>query len=168
MSKITAFLALSSLVLVSFGARAEEPAKKMGHEKSHGVSAKLELSPELAVLLRKEMKAIDGGMKELLSALSGGEFENAAKIARDLEATYILRQSLTKPQMKELHTRVPKGFLTMDHAFHARAGRLAKAADAQDGEVAAFYYSELVQACVGCHSHYATERFPGFAKKKTP
>jgi hypothetical protein len=79
-----------------------------------------------------------------------------------MHESYIMKKSLTQPQMMELKRKLPREFKQLDGAFHARAKQLGQAAASKGPELVAFHYSRLVEACAGCHSAFAKNRFPGF------
>ena len=118
-----------------------------------------ELSSGTRDLLRSEMFAISKGMNELFSAYYSGDFEEVSRIAKNIENTFILKNKITKEQRHEIHTKLPKAFLQKDKTFHYNAGMLAHAAKNGKAELVGFYYSELANGCIGCHSVYANKRF---------
>ena len=117
------------------------------------------LSKETRALLRTEMAAIDNGIKALFTAYYSGNFDEVARIAKEIEQSYILKNKLTKAQIHELHTKLPKGFLQLDEKFHYNAGMLAHVAKKKKPELVGFYYSELTSGCHSCHAEYAQGRF---------
>ena len=147
--KLFFLLTVSGLMLMSLWVNARE----------EGVES---LSPEIRVLLQKEMRAIEGGMKVIVSANAAGDTEQIARIARQIQDGFILKQHLTKYQKHELHSKLPPGFLKRDKEFHYMAGMLAHVAEKNKSELVGFYYSKLFEACVSCHSVYATHRFSRF------
>lgn len=124
------------------------------------------LSPELLKLLSQEMKAIQQGMASILPELASGNLEKVAKIAKQIENSYIIKQSLTKEQAKELHNKLPAYFIELDKSFHKDAGKLAHVAEAKDTELANFYFFKLNNACISCHSNFATHKFSSFKVEK--
>lgn len=125
---------------------------------------RLQLSPDTTELLVREMRELQEGMKEIVPALVAGEWQKIAYIGRQMEDSYIMKESLTKAQMHELHESLPERFQTFDHGFHNSAGLLAQAADNQNYEQVSYYYYKMTEACVQCHSLYATHKFPEFIK----
>ncbi|MCP3980291.1 MAG: hypothetical protein GY716_13385 [bacterium] len=119
------------------------------------------LSPKLRALLNEEMRLIDGGMGDLASAISIGDWSSVAKTAHKIEQSFIIKQKLTEKDAAELHDKLPAGFLEMDHAFHRTSGKLAHAATAHDAELVNFYVHRMLDLCVNCHAKYAPNRFPG-------
>ena len=121
------------------------------------------LSLELRQLLIREMQLIDDGMGDLMSAISAGDWPRIEAIARKIQHSFILKQRLTEGQLHELHETLPDAFVRSDIEFHATAGKLADASHRKDAELATFYFSRLVERCVGCHASFAPERFPGLS-----
>jgi hypothetical protein len=121
------------------------------------------LSPDLRALLQKEMKALQSGMISVVPAYISGNLTEVEEIATGMKNSFILKQAITKEQMQELHTSLPAAFVKMDMEFHYFAGMLAHAANRKKLELVNFYLSKLTESCVGCHSEYATHKFPGFS-----
>ena len=118
------------------------------------------LSTEVRTLLKKEMIALEKGMKRIIPAVISLYMHDIEKIAKQMKDSYILKQAMSKHQMHELHQKLPHGFLEKDGEFHRLAGMLEHVAKAKNTELVGFYYSKLVESCVSCHSDYATHRFP--------
>lgn len=125
---------------------------------------KILLSADLRNLLGEEMVAIENGMKNLVPAMSSGEWEEVVSIAQNISNSFIMKQKLTTVQKDELHRVLPSQFIEMDQDFHNSAGMLAHAAGIKNADVVNFYFFKLNSACVACHSKYATQRFPGLVK----
>ena len=123
-----------------------------------------ELSPEVRVLLTKEMQGIEKGMKDIFSYIIAGNWPEVKKVAMQIKNSYILEQNLTKEQAHELGAKLPKNFLELDAKFHNQAGMLVHAADMENAELANFYTYKMQESCVTCHSSYAQSRFPLFNK----
>ena len=124
-----------------------------------------QLSPELLGLLKKEMLAIENGMKGIISSYISGDYRTISKIAADIKNSFILKQQITEDQKHELHQKLPKTFLTKDKQFHKYAGMLEHVSQKENSELVGFYYSKLLESCIGCHSEYANHRFPEFNRK---
>jgi hypothetical protein len=138
-----------------------------GHEpETENQQTRIHLSPETTKLLIKEMRELQEGMKKIVPALVAGEWEKIASIGKQMENSYIMKESMTKAQMHELHESLPEDFQKMDHLFHHSAGLLAKSAEEQDYEKVSHYYYKMTEACVECHTLYATHTFPEFLKPK--
>lgn len=124
------------------------------------------LSPELRELLKQEMMAIEKGMKKIIPAYISGDLGKIEKIAHKIEGSYILKQKITKEQKKELRKKLPKEFIAKDKQFHKYAGMLAHVSKEKHMELVGFYYAKMLESCVGCHSKYATHKFPDLAHKE--
>jgi hypothetical protein len=134
------------------------------HAAGRPAGNKILLSAELRNLLGEEMVAIENGMKNLVPAISSGEWEKVTSIAQNISNSFIMKQKLTTAQKDELHRLLPSQFIEMDQDFHNSAGMLAHAAGMKNADVVNFYFFKLNSACIACHTKYATERFPGLVK----
>jgi len=132
-------------------------------EKKH---AEFNIPAEIKPLLTQEMLAVEKGMKELLSSIAKGEWDKTEAIGKQIQASYIMKKSLTKEQMKLLHSSLPDQFIRQDRDFHKYAGMLAYAAKARNADITNFYFYKMNESCTQCHSRYAKERFPALTKKK--
>ena len=83
-------------------------------EEAKNVSPIEALSPELRGLLSKEMLAVQEGMMAIIPAYSAGNNLEIAYIAGQIQDSFILKQSLSKKQHHELHTKLPETFLELD------------------------------------------------------
>ena len=140
------------------------PAGDEEHTAERPAGNGIHLSADLRNLLGEEMVAIENGMKNLVPAISSGEWEKVASIAQNISNSFIMKQKLTTAQKDELHRALPSHFVEMDQDFHNSAGMLAHAAGMKNADVVNFYFFKLNSACVACHTKYATERFPGLLK----
>ena len=102
-------------------------------------------------------------MTSVIPAYISGNLTEVEKIATGMKNSFILKQTITKEQMHELHSSLPASFLKMDAEFHYFAGMLAHAANRKKLELVNFYFSKLTESCVGCHSEHATHKFPLFS-----
>lgn len=125
------------------------------------------LSPELRALLTQEMLAIQEGMKNIVPAFASGNISEVSEIAGAISRSYILKQQITDAQKHELHEKLPNGFIEKDQQFHKYAGMLEHVSNEGHTELVSFYYSKLLESCVGCHSEYAKHKFPAFKNKIT-
>ncbi len=125
----------------------------------------VKLSPELKALLAEEMRALETGMSSLIHEIVSGQWGNIETIALSIRDSYIMRKKLTKEQIGELKGKLPEQFKGLDQEFHKSAGMLAHVAKKKNRELVAFYYYKLTDACMNCHSKYATEKFPGLVIK---
>ncbi len=128
-------------------------------------SAVEDLSPQLRSLLSKEMLALQTGMQAIIPAYIAGDLGEVALIAKKIKNSFILKQHITAVQKKELGEKLPKSFLKMDKQFHKYAGMLEHVAEEKHTELVGFYFAKLSEACVACHSEYATHKFPKFNMK---
>lgn len=138
-------------ILTSFASIAKEP--------------QLNISADIKPLLKKEMLAIEKAMQVLLSSIAKGDWKKTAMVAKQIQASYIMKQSLTAEQMQHLHHSLPEQFIQMDQAFHQYAGMLAHAAEVRNADVTSFYFYKMNDSCIQCHSRYAQEQFPAFSKQ---
>ncbi len=155
---VSALLAVSSFARAESDEHGRHSPEHRPAETHHGIN----LPDDLRELLSAEMRAIQKGMEELVSAVASGAWSEIKRIAGSIEASYIMKQKLSNAQMEQLHHTLPPGFQALDRAFHETAGRLARAAERRDGQLANFYFYKLNESCVQCHRTYARERFPGF------
>lgn len=151
-------LIFSGILLISSCSIAEEKHIDYQHNTS-----KFSLPADLHQLLTKEMLAIEKAMQELLSSIAKGNWQKTATIAAQIKASYIMKQSLTDDQKKQLHDILPEQFVKLDQSFHHYAEMLAHAAKIKNADVVNFYFYKLNDSCVQCHSSYAQAKFSGFA-----
>jgi hypothetical protein len=124
------------------------------------------LSPELRELLKKEMLALQNGMMSVIPAYASGNWSEIESIAHKMKSSYILKQSLTDEQVKELHTSLPESFIKQDQQFHYLSGMLEHAAKNEKAELVGFYFSKLSESCISCHTQFATHKFPALSPRK--
>lgn len=120
------------------------------------------LSDGTRALLSEEMIHIEKGMKEIFAAMIRGEYESVAKIASDIQESFIFKKKLTQVQREELKANLPTEFIAIDRSFHETAGKMAEAAEFSDKKEVLSAYYEMSQKCVACHSQFATHRFSAF------
>ncbi len=128
--------------------------------KDNNDSGVTRLSQELRDLLSQEMRQLQNGMAKIQPLFVSGRWNRIVPIAESMEDSYVLKQSLTTEQMHELHSRLPAGFIELDQRFHYLAGMLGHAAEMEKPELIGFYYSEMTETCLRCHSQFATHKFP--------
>ncbi len=145
------------VILVSTISYAEDAHKHGEYAKASGVEA---LSPDLRNLLSKEMRALQDGMMSIIPAYISGNWSEIETTAEKIKSSYILKQSLTESQVKELHSVLPPEFIEKDQWFHYLAGMLEHAAQSKKPELINFYFSEMNESCASCHAVFATYRFP--------
>lgn len=155
---------LMSACLVASLAAATGYARAAGPD---AVSGDVRLSPDLANLLREEMRELSGGVQTMALAIAGGDWQSIQATSARIRASYILDRKLTSGQAAELNSALPAPFKALDAAFHARAGKIGAAAAARDAEQVVFHYSRLLESCTVCHAGYAKARFPGLAPTGT-
>ena len=161
MKYFTRIIVLAILLpTMSFG---EDELKHEVHENASGVEM---LSHDLRNLLSKEMQALQSGMMSIIPAYVSGNWEEIETTAEKMKSSYILKQSLTEGQMKELHSVLPDEFIKKDQRFHYLAGMLEHAAKNEKPELVNFYFSEMNESCVGCHAVFATHKFPALIPAK--
>lgn len=156
-SVIFAFLSLS--IASSFSIAQDQHQHESPHKPLSAVES---LSPDLRELLSKEMLALQEGMKSVIPAYVSGNWNEIESIALKMKNSYIMKQSLNVEQREELHTSLPESFIQQDKQFHYLAGMLNHAAKNKKTELVGFYFSQLSNACVGCHTQFATHKFPAF------
>lgn len=120
----------------------------------------LPLSPGLQDLLRQEMISIQNTMMQMMPSISSGDWDKVSEFAGKIADTHILKQKLTQDQFMELARVLPNEFKELDNEFHMMAGMMAHVAQERHLELVTFYYYKLTEGCVGCHSKFATHRFP--------
>lgn len=152
----------ASLLCLSFVANAEGMHKPNHHKNSNAVL----LPRELEELLLIEMSSLEKSLSQLMPEVVSGNWENIQRIGQKMHDSYILKQSLSKDQIQQLHQSLPKGFKRLDHQLHHSAGMMAHAAEKQNMELVNFYLYKVTETCVSCHSQYATDRFPQLKQKK--
>lgn len=145
------------------------PVFGSGEQEAHHAPAEagpeIQLSPPLQQALAHEMLAIQNAMMDMVPSIAAGDWPQVAKLAEQIEGSFIMKQKLSAEQMEELHHVLPPGFIELDQSFHRLAGMLGHVAEAGHVELVSFYFYKLNEGCVGCHSKYAQHRFPAFAAK---
>lgn len=122
----------------------------------------LDLSDGVRTLLQAEMRELAAASQAAVIAFVSGDWESIRRLGDEMQASYVMQQSLTASQKSELAERLPDRFRRMDLEFHERAGRLGRAAASRDPELVAFHLHRLLETCASCHAQYAGSRFPGF------
>ncbi len=144
--------ALLSIVIltitVSFAASATEPVTP-------------KLTDKLDRLLREEMRSIQSAMGQIHSAIVMGQHGKVAEQAQNIHDSFILQQSLTEQDRKDLMSAVPEGFIKLDKEFHQLAAALAEAGRTDDTEKQNRLFGKMTGNCIQCHSTYVSDRFPG-------
>ena len=131
-------------------------------ENTKGVEA---LPSDLRELLSQEMNALQNGMMSIIPAYVSGNWDEIAITAGKMKNSYILKQSLSESQVKQLHSILPHEFIEQDKNFHYLAGMLEHVATNKKSELINFYYSKMVESCVSCHEAFATHKFSALSSK---
>ncbi len=164
LTRITLLIIL--LPTMSFGGDTLKHEEHEKHEKAPITSGAEMLSHELRSLLSKEMQALQNGMMSIIPAYISGNWGEIEATAEKMASSYILKQSLTESQVKELHSVLPHEFVKKDQRFHYLAGMLKHAAKNKKPELINFYFSKMNESCVGCHAVFATHKFPALTPTK--
>ena len=120
------------------------------------------LTERLKELLATEMAQVGEATSVLAHAIATGDHDTVKDLGVKVRDSFILKQSLTPEDKKDLVAAVPKAFLMLDKRFHGMAGKMAQAAEAKDTELELFYYGQMLEACMQCHAQFASDRFTGF------
>jgi len=123
------------------------------------------LTNRLKELLATEMAQVGEATSALAIAIASGDHNTVADLGAKVHDSFILKQSLTPQDRKDLVGAVPKAFLMLDKRLHGMAGKMAAAARAKDTELQLFYYGQMLEACAQCHGQYASDRFSGFSSE---
>ena len=150
------------VVLIPAMSYGEDKHNHEGNEIAVGVKA---LSRDLRDLLSQEMQALEKGMISIIPAYNSGNWGDIETTGRKIKNSYILKQNLTEKQAKELHSVLTRAFIEKDQRFHYLSGMLEHAAKNKKEELINFYFSEMNESCLGCHSVFATHRFPALSSK---
>lgn len=138
------------------------------NHKDHALKTGVEvLSPDLRDLISQEMQELQIGMQSIIPKYFSGHWPEIENTARKMKNSYILKQSLTEKQVKELHSKLSQAFIEEDQQFHYLAGMLEHAAKSGKPELVNFYFSKMNESCLSCHSKFATHRFPALELKNT-
>ena len=113
---------------------------KLNHEANESASGVESLSPELRALLTQEMQSLQNGMQSIIPAYVSGNWSEIEQIANKMENSYILKQSLTDEQEKELHASLSASFLKLDQQFHYLSGMLKHAAKNKKIRISRFLF----------------------------
>ncbi|SFR42187.1 Cytochrome C' [Marinobacter daqiaonensis] len=119
-----------------------------------------DLTDKLRRLLQEEMRSIQGAMTSIHSAMVMGQHEAVAQSAQQIHDSFILKQSLTEQDRKDLVSAVPEGFIELDKEFHRLAASLAEAGRNRNTNEQHRIFGEMTGNCLECHSEYVSKRFP--------
>ena len=89
-----------------------------------------QLTPKLQELLRQEMASVLIASQDILGAIVTGDHATVAERAQQIHDSFILQQSFTEQDRKDLMAAVPPEFVDLDRAFHETSAELAAAARA--------------------------------------
>ncbi len=143
----------------------DKVANYIADEKEMTNYEEVKLPPKFKDLLKEEMVKIQDAMQRLVPLLATGNTE-AADLAKQIHNSFILKKSLSKEELQELISLLPKGFVKLDRAFHTKAKDLAAAVRKNDFITGGKIYGEMVSGCINCHSHYASQMFPGLTESE--
>jgi cytochrome c556 len=124
------------------------------------------LTPRLKILLTDEMQQVAKATSELTVTISAGDHATVNRLASAIRDSFILKQSLTEQDKKDLMSAVTPEFIALDKHFHGLAGKLAVQAQMKNSELQNYYFSRMLETCTACHSQFATDRFPGLAEQQ--
>lgn len=122
------------------------------------------LTEKLDRLLREEMRSIQSAMGQAHSAIVMGNHSAVANNAQAIHDSFILEQSLTDQDKKDLMSAVPEGFIKLDKEFHQLSEELADAGRKSETNKQLSIFNEMSQNCVQCHEKYVSDRFPGLSR----
>ena len=132
-------------------------------DQSGNTNVGAQLPPKVRGLLIQEMQAILEASKQIQAAIVQGHHETVARKAQAIHDSFIMDQQMTAADKQALLATVPDAFLERDAALHELSARLAEAGRDRDTARQLQQFSDMTQGCVGCHSRYATARFPDLA-----
>lgn len=138
-------------------AKQQEQQGKTGSARTY--PGTVDLEPRFRKMLRKEMQSLESGMFRLLSHLVRRRNKKAARTATQIHERFILKQELSKKELKRLQKQLPADFVQLDQAFHKYSAELAEAAKQGQLEKAMDLYGQMSASCVTCHTRYARDRF---------
>lgn len=118
------------------------------------------LTDELRQLLQEEMRAVQGAMTSIHSAMVMGQHASVAESAQQIHDSFILQQALTEQNREDLMSAVPAGFIDLDREFHQLSASLADAARNEDTHEQQILFSKMTGSCIECHGTYVSDRFP--------
>lgn len=134
-------------LLLSSPALAEEPVTP-------------KLTDKLRQLLQEEMRAIQTAMTSIHTAMVLGQHHTVAEQARQIHDSFILKQSLTEQDRRDLKAAVPAGFIALDQEFHELAASLENAGRNKESQEQGRLFSSMTHSCIECHGKYVSDRFP--------
>ena len=153
--RVAASLAIGVSLLLAGSALAAEPV-------GPGLSGKLR------GLLVEEMTQIEAAMQAAYSAIVQGNHGAVAQKGQAIHDSFILEQSLTEQDRRDLKAAVPQKFLQIDQRFHRLAAALAQAGRQKNTREQVDVFNRMTESCVACHSRYVTDRFEGLQEQLLP
>ena len=123
------------------------------------------LTPKLQGLLQQEMVSILDASHHIVDALVMGDNARVADQARAIEGSFIMEQSMTDQDRKDLMAVLPPAFIELDRLFHQTAANLATEAARNNRAQVHTSFNKMIETCGACHEKFATDRFPEFAGK---
>ena len=126
------------------------------------------LTPKLKDLIVQEMQLVLQASSEIHTGIVTGDHETVAEQAMKIHDSFIMKRSLTEQDKADFVRAVPPAFAALDAKLHELAARLAHAAEQTDTELETVFFAKMTEACVRCHSTYATDRFPSLSATKGP
>ncbi|TLF52312.1 hypothetical protein FEI13_05445 [Halomonas urmiana] len=127
-----------------------------------------DLTDKLRGLLVKEMVEIEVAMQETYSAIVQGRHDEVARRGQAIHDSFILEQSLTPQDRRDLKGAVPAEFLELDARLHRLAASLAEAGRERNTPRQVDLFGRMTDSCVACHSRYVTDRFGGLEAPSLP
>jgi len=127
-----------------------------------------DLTPKLQGLLKQEMIQVEQAMQAVYSAIVQGRHAVVAEKGQSIHDSFILAQSLTEADRRDLKAAVPPAFLQMDAYLHELSASLAEAGRAEDTPRQVELFARMTESCVACHSAYVSDRFEGLEAPKVP
>lgn len=123
------------------------------------------LTDKLSQLLKQEMRSVQSAMATIHVSMVTGDHKQVEAQAQQIHDSFILKQSLTEQDKKDLMAAVPEGFVTLDKDFHRLAAGLADAAKNKDTQKQYKLYNKMTGSCIACHSQYVSDRFDGLTEQ---
>ena len=134
------FLAATAIALCTVCAAASD------EDPRQFVNLPVKMQQHMMSNMRDHLKAIN----EILTSMTSGDFDRAADVAE----TRLGMSSLESHGASHMANFMPEGMRKAGTAMHSAASRLAL--KAQEGEALPAYkaLSEVISACISCHSGY--------------
>ena len=130
---ISAILGLLAVMSVAFPAPAQN-VEPIGPK----------LTPKLQDLLQREMISILDASHRILDGLIMGDYAAVAEQARAIERSFIMEQSMTEEDRRDLMAVLPAEFVDLDRSFHETAANVAEAAQNNDPARAHAAFDQII------------------------